>query len=78
MVLSTTKKTASIRSITNQNQGGGSKKAGLPPQIGVDAWAFQAYRSGGNTVNMKNLQTDRFQLFSHQNAPIGFRNIKMR
>ena len=30
MVLSTTKKAASIASITNQNSGGGSKKAGLP------------------------------------------------
>lgn len=30
MVLSTTKRTASIQSIVNQNQEGGSKKAGLP------------------------------------------------
>lgn len=30
MVLSTTKRTASIQSIVNQNQAGGSKKAGLP------------------------------------------------
>ena len=29
-VLSTTKRTASIDSIVNQNQGGGPKKAGLP------------------------------------------------
>tara|TARA_A100001015_G_C15021508_1_gene728234 strand:- start:2398 stop:2676 length:279 start_codon:yes stop_codon:yes gene_type:complete len=34
MVLSTTKRTASIDSIINQNQGGGPKKAGLPYQVG--------------------------------------------
>ena len=33
MVLSTTKKTSSISSITNQNQGGGDKKAGLPKHL---------------------------------------------
>ena len=38
MVLSTTKKTASMDSITNQNQGGGSKKAGLPYQVGRNHW----------------------------------------
>ena len=31
MVLSTTKRTASVDSIINQNQGGGNKKAGLQP-----------------------------------------------
>ena len=36
MVLSTTKKTASIDSIINHKQGGGPKKAGLPYQVGRD------------------------------------------
>ena len=36
MVLSTTKRTASIDSIINQKQGGGPKKAGLPYQVGRD------------------------------------------
>ena len=36
MVLSTTKRTASIDSIINQRQGGGPKKAGLPYQVGRD------------------------------------------
>ena len=36
MVLSTTKRTASIDSIINQNQEGGPKKAGLPYQVGRD------------------------------------------
>jgi len=34
MVLSTTKRTSSIQSIINVNQGGGDKKAGLPYQVG--------------------------------------------
>jgi hypothetical protein len=38
MVYSQTKRTASVASITNQNQGGGSKKAGLPYLIGRDSW----------------------------------------
>ena len=45
MVYSQTKKTASISSIANQNQGGGSKKAGLPHLIARDAYA---------SVHMKN------------------------
>tara|TARA_B100000900_G_scaffold320456_1_gene279681 strand:- start:7865 stop:8056 length:192 start_codon:yes stop_codon:yes gene_type:complete len=39
MVLSTTKKAASVASITNQNQGGGSKKAGLPYLVGRSSWS---------------------------------------
>ena len=39
MVLSTTKKTSRIASITNANQGGGEKKSGLPKQVGKDSWA---------------------------------------
>jgi hypothetical protein len=42
MVYSQTKKTASIASITNQKQGGGSKKAGLPYQVGREAWSSVA------------------------------------
>lgn len=49
MVLSSTKKTSSIASITNRNSGGGSKKAGLPHLIARDAYA---------SVHLKNtLQT---------------------
>lgn len=39
MVLSTTKRTASVSSIVNQNQGGGEKKAGFPYQVGRSSWA---------------------------------------
>ena len=38
MVLSGTKTTSSLSSITNQNQGGGNKKAGLPEQVGRTSW----------------------------------------
>ena len=37
MVLSTTKRTSSVASITNQSTGGGSKKAGFPAIIGRTA-----------------------------------------
>ena len=43
MVYSQTKRTASIASITNQNQGGGSKKAGLPYLVGRDSWTSIAF-----------------------------------
>lgn len=39
MVLSTTKRTSSISSIVNQNQGGGEKKAGLPYIVGRNHWS---------------------------------------
>jgi len=45
MVYSQTKKTASIASITNQNQGGGNKKAGLPYLIGRESWSSVALRN---------------------------------
>lgn len=44
MVYSQTKRTASIASITNQNQGGGSKKAGFPYLVGRDSWTSIALR----------------------------------
>lgn len=47
MVLSTTKKTSSISSIVNQNQGGGVKKAGTSPRIGVTNFVYSAYRTKG-------------------------------
>ena len=37
MVLSNTKRTASISSIVNRNQGGGPKKAGFPTRIGLNS-----------------------------------------
>ena len=47
MVLSTTKKTSSISSITNQNQGGGNKKSGLPHHL-RDSWTSIALHGRTN------------------------------
>jgi hypothetical protein len=44
MVYSQTKRTSSIASITNQNQGGGSKKAGFPYLVGRDSWTSIALK----------------------------------
>ena len=74
MVLSTTKRTSSISSIVNRNQGGGSKKAGLPTRIGVNSWTYSAYRAGGVYGPLSNLQKNRFKLFPSQNLPVGFRS----
>lgn len=59
MVLSTTTKTASISSITNQDQGGGSKKAGLPKHL-RDSWtaiAFHGRTSYGTAITMPLVST---------------------
>lgn len=41
MVLSTTRRTASIRSIINHNQGGGNNKAGFAYTVGRGSWSSQ-------------------------------------
>jgi hypothetical protein len=48
MVLSGSKKVSAIASIVNQNSAGGSKKAGLPHQVGKDAYA--AIHIGGSSA----------------------------
>ena len=48
MVLSATKRVSAIASITNQDSKGGSAKAGLPGQVGKDAYA--AIHIGGATA----------------------------
>lgn len=47
MVLSTTKRTSSISSIVNQNQGGGPKKAGFPYIVGRESWTTIHLRESG-------------------------------
>ncbi len=44
MVYSQTKRTRSMSSLINQNQGGGNKKAGLPYQIGRETNSSIALR----------------------------------
>ncbi len=70
MVLSTTKKAASIASITNQNSGGGSKKAGLPHLVARDAYA---------SVHLKNtLQTMRLLKMPLVSTTRAVRPVSMR
>jgi len=70
MVLSGTKKTSSIASITNQNSGGGSKKAGLPGTIGRGAWTSIALN--GTKQNMAELKVPT-ESKNSQSRPIGSR-----
>jgi hypothetical protein len=47
MVLSSSKRTSSISSITNRYQGGGNNKPGLFPQVGRGSWTSVAYEANG-------------------------------
>jgi len=49
MVLSTTKRTSSISSIVNRNQGGGPKKAGFPFIVGRESWTSIHFRESGTS-----------------------------
>ena len=55
MVYSQTKRTSSIASITNQSQGGGSKKAGLPYLIGRDTATTIAFRGTKQAMSILSL-----------------------
>ena len=48
MVLSSSKRTSSIASISNQFQGGGNNKPGLFPQVGRSSWTSVGY--GANSI----------------------------
>ena len=86
MVLSGSKKSSYQSSIKNQNQGGGSKKAGIPPTANVSHVSFLAYglltnANGSNVVcsgktnglmSLVNMRTNRLKKPSSQNLPIGF------
>ena len=70
MVYSQTKTTSSIASITNQNQGGGNKKAGLPYLVGRDAWSSIALK--GTSQNLSVLKMPMVTTVS-QSRPVGVR-----
>jgi len=54
MVLSGTKKTSAISSVTNQNQGGGNKKYGLVPTATGTSWYYQFIGvTVPNTINQR-------------------------
>jgi len=57
---------------TDQNQGGGSKKAGIPTRVGINAWIFAAYTHRGNgMLNLQNMKKNRFKYAANQNKPVG-------
>tara|TARA_B110000879_G_scaffold212765_1_gene310764 strand:+ start:111 stop:353 length:243 start_codon:yes stop_codon:yes gene_type:complete len=70
MVYSQTKRTSSISSITNGKQGGGSKKAGLPYQVGRDSWT--SIMMHGTVQTMPVLKNPTTTTVS-QSRPIGTR-----
>ena len=78
MVLSTTKKTSSIASITNGKQA--TNYAGLPPQTNVGAAAYRAMHSRGDGIfSLTTMKSNRGKTKVSQNMPLGFTHgIKMR
>ena len=70
MVYSQTKKTSSIASITNQNQGGGSKKAGVPSLAGRESWSTIALR---NTSQRMSVLKMPLTSSVSQSRPVGVR-----
>jgi len=72
MVLSTTKKAASIASITNQNSGGGSKKAGLPHLIARDSFASIHLK---NTLQTMSLLKMPLSSTTRATRPISMRSV---
>lgn len=57
MVLSGTKRTSSMSSIMNINQGGGSKKAGLAPTETASVSQRRAYNSAPSILNLTAMRT---------------------
>jgi len=59
--------------VTDINQGGGNKKAGLPPSVGIDSWTTIAFneRSAFNTLTYWRTPQQKIPLYSNSNLPIG-------
>ena len=66
-------KTTYRSSIINKNQGGGSKKAGLPSSIGRESYTSTLMHERGDGIySLVNLRKNRFTRFPNQNLPLGF------
>lgn len=84
MVLSSSNKLSSLASISNRDQGGGNKKAGLPYQIGRESFTSVFLHSTdpvyGKCCTRSQIMKNRFTLFPNQNLPVGFNRggVKMR
>ena len=75
MVYSQTKRTSSISSITNQKQGGGSKKAGLPYQVGRDSWVSVMMHGTKQSIPLLKVPTTTTV---SQSRPVGTRPAAAR
>jgi len=71
MVLSTTKRTSSIASITRQYQGGGDMKAGIPRA--TNTATFQAYHERGLPQPMSFMMMPTTRTVRSNGGGIGWR-----
>jgi len=69
-----------VTSIVNQNQGGGSKKAGFPGIVGRDSWTSIFYgTTATNCCKLSNLQTNNISWKVSVSRPVGLdTRINMR
>lgn len=65
-----------VSSIVNQNQGGGNKKAGLKPTVGIDSWGSVFYKSV-DPVNGRCCKLSKMQMTLYPNV-VQSRNIDSR
>ena len=74
VLMNSAKNARNQASIVNQNQGGGMKKAGLPPTMAMTQWRWINYgkhNSGSDGIlNLTNMRKNRFKTFPNQNLPI--------
>jgi len=73
MVLSGSKKTSSISSITNQKTFGGDKKSGLQYSVGRSAWSTTSFHCRGLPKSLPTMYAIKPRNPS-MNLPIGFRS----
>jgi len=73
MVLSTTRRTASVRSIMNHNQGGGNNKAGFAYMVGRGSWSSHFIRqvdpANGFCCKLSGFQ--QTLVFTNPSRPVG-------
>ena len=74
MVLSNApKRVTNISSLVNQNQGGGSKKAGFPYIVGRTSWSVIYLQSNkvDNCCSLNNLRRNALIYTVNQSRPVG-------
>lgn len=76
MVLSGSKRASYITSLVNQDQGGGSKKAGIPPIANIPNSVYIAYEESGNgLLSLVNMRKNRFKTYATQYLPLNITNV---